>query len=329
MEQTLRYTEIFQKQLIGALANVFMQETYFGDLVQEMTFDDVTFNETAFIVKRPQTKVKLQDYDNSTDLNNGKSRYGAISEHTWKDVEVPYEYLKAVNEAIDKTKINQSENVALTEVAVACARAFVKFLDKQIATKFVAAAKKNVAASVEGIVEAIGYLTDHEIVQENRVLKVCPELENTIVKDATFVHASKGMAMDMNALRVIGTFRGLEVQVVPTHMLGDAKGLIAVKNTAIAGQGIADMQTVQSTQMFGYQVQGVWRGLVHVDETIVESIVTVGKLNGTEGEDAGKSTVPDFDSMTVEQLKAYAVEHSIDLGEATKKADIIAAIKAA
>ena len=34
-------------------------------------------------------------------------------------------------------------------------------------------------------------------------------------------------------------------------------------------------------------------------------------------------------AMKVEELKAYAAENGIELGEATKKADIIAAIKAA
>ncbi len=33
------------------------------------------------------------------------------------------------------------------------------------------------------------------------------------------------------------------------------------------------------------------------------------------------------DEMTVDELKAYAAENNIDLGEATKKADILAAIK--
>lgn len=35
------------------------------------------------------------------------------------------------------------------------------------------------------------------------------------------------------------------------------------------------------------------------------------------------------DKMTVEELKAYASEHSIDLGEATKKDEILAAVQAA
>lgn len=46
----------------------------------------------------------------------------------------------------------------------------------------------------------------------------------------------------------------------------------------------------------------------------------------TEFEEKEKSEDP-FDSMKVEELKAYAAESNIDLGEVTKKADIIAVIK--
>ena len=35
------------------------------------------------------------------------------------------------------------------------------------------------------------------------------------------------------------------------------------------------------------------------------------------------------DKMTVEELKAYAAQHSIDLGEAVKKDEILAAVQAA
>lgn len=37
----------------------------------------------------------------------------------------------------------------------------------------------------------------------------------------------------------------------------------------------------------------------------------------------------DIGGLKVAELKAYASEHGIDLGEATKKADIVAAITAA
>lgn len=44
----------------------------------------------------------------------------------------------------------------------------------------------------------------------------------------------------------------------------------------------------------------------------------------------GEAPVTDpLDKMTVEELKAYAAEKNIDLGDATKKAEIKAVIKAA
>jgi hypothetical protein len=43
----------------------------------------------------------------------------------------------------------------------------------------------------------------------------------------------------------------------------------------------------------------------------------------------GEDVPGSLDGKTVEQLLAYAVENELDLGGATKKADILAAIKAA
>ena len=51
--------------------------------------------------------------------------------------------------------------------------------------------------------------------------------------------------------------------------------------------------------------------------------VAEGNKEGNEQEQV------DFDGMKVAELKAYAEENGIDLGEATKKADILSAIKAA
>ena len=49
-----------------------------------------------------------------------------------------------------------------------------------------------------------------------------------------------------------------------------------------------------------------------------------------EAEEAANEEAADIvaaEEMTVAELKAYAAENNIDLGEATKKADILAAIK--
>lgn len=43
----------------------------------------------------------------------------------------------------------------------------------------------------------------------------------------------------------------------------------------------------------------------------------------------GEADVKPIDKMNVDELKAYAAEHKIDLGEATKKADILKIIQEA
>lgn len=57
----------------------------------------------------------------------------------------------------------------------------------------------------------------------------------------------------------------------------------------------------------------------------VESLVQKGAIVITPPDSTDKS----IDSMKVEELKAYAEEHSIDIKGIERKADIIAAIKAA
>lgn len=56
--------------------------------------------------------------------------------------------------------------------------------------------------------------------------------------------------------------------------------------------------------------------------------LVLGSEWGPEGGTAAKSESPDK-SWKVDELKAYASEKSIDLGAATKKEDILAAISAA
>ena len=44
---------------------------------------------------------------------------------------------------------------------------------------------------------------------------------------------------------------------------------------------------------------------------------------------AGEADAKPLDEMKVEELKVYAAEHNIDLGDAAKKADILKAIQEA
>lgn len=66
------------------------------------------------------------------------------------------------------------------------------------------------------------------------------------------------------------------------------------------------------------------KGIFETDEkAVAEKLKELGHTV-VETEEGKKTNV---DEMTVDELKAYAAENNIDLGEATKKADILAAIK--
>lgn len=69
----------------------------------------------------------------------------------------------------------------------------------------------------------------------------------------------------------------------------------------------------------------------HAGEFIVTRNIETGEqtvepVAATADETSGEAS--GLEGMKVAELKAYADEHGIDLGEATKKADIIAAITA-
>lgn len=59
------------------------------------------------------------------------------------------------------------------------------------------------------------------------------------------------------------------------------------------------------------------------DEAVAE------KLKGMGYEVTGEADAKPIEDMKVDELKAYAAENNIDLGEATKKADILKTIQEA
>lgn len=70
---------------------------------------------------------------------------------------------------------------------------------------------------------------------------------------------------------------------------------------------------------------------IGVHETCVADHRRVGwVVGGTLPDEAAKPAGPaGLEAMTIKELQALAAEKGIDLGDATKKADIIAAVEAA
>lgn len=70
-----------------------------------------------------------------------------------------------------------------------------------------------------------------------------------------------------------------------------------------------------------------WRQIVGIvkDEDVASRVDEVAESDSDGG---GDTTDDGLASLTVAELKAYAAEHEIELGEAKKKVDIIATIEA-
>ena len=79
------------------------------------------------------------------------------------------------------------------------------------------------------------------------------------------------------------------------------------------------------------QVRFLEQGAVvpeQVDQQQIDHLLSVGLIAADDGQpDDGQPAKP-VGEMTVEELKAYAAEHNIDLTGAPKKDDIMAAIQA-
>lgn len=76
---------------------------------------------------------------------------------------------------------------------------------------------------------------------------------------------------------------------------------------------------------------GAWypaHATFEVEDKDVDALVIKGAIVVVppEGSDGGEKSI---DNMKLDELKAYAEEHNIDISGAERKADILAAIKAA
>jgi hypothetical protein len=85
----------------------------------------------------------------------------------------------------------------------------------------------------------------------------------------------------------------------------------------------------KALKSFRYGTQNYRRGQpVEVSEAVAKDLAKRGLIEGSAA--PKKKAEPDgLEAMTVDQLKAHAAEKGFDLGDATKKADIIAAIEKA
>lgn len=85
-------------------------------------------------------------------------------------------------------------------------------------------------------------------------------------------------------------------------------------------EGVPTVALADIRQMPGESAE---QWMARIKKLSEPSTLSPGKLAGAEGDDVA------FQSMTVEELRAFAAEEEIDLGRATRKEDIIRVLKEA
>ena len=99
---------------------------------------------------------------------------------------------------------------------------------------------------------------------------------------------------------------------------------------AAVAEGDAEKALVAAQKACRLLDKAVTKGVIHKNQAANRKSGVMKLANSiAAGAAAAAEAAVDLEKMTVADLKAFATEKAIDLAGATKKADIIAAIKAA
>lgn len=110
--------KLYTEQLKTILPKIFdTQKAFVGFTAPTQVVDGITFTTKAFTVKRNNQKAVINNYDKDKDLNslNGGSRFGKINEIVYQDIDVDYEYDDAINEGLDRAKVNENLDQAVAD----------------------------------------------------------------------------------------------------------------------------------------------------------------------------------------------------------------------
>ena len=109
-----------------------------------------------------------------------------------------------------------------------------------------------------------------------------------------------------------------------------ANGFAIRTNDSVASAG--RMASARDVDELRKALGTITERLAELEKTVTESAIPALAALGARLEELAVSTeteAPDFDGMTIEQLKAYAQEHEIDISGKKSQSDLVAAIQAA
>lgn len=262
----------YQPQFKEMLQAVVESQAYFRDLFVGGTIealDGVEHNKKAFSLKVSDIPVVLGgEYNKNPNVGMGtgtanSSRFGEITEITYTDEDVEYDWEWVYHEGIDRATVNYDFNEAVAERLGLQAEAKVNeftdnhasFISENAAESF-GIGEVNKDSVVKLFNDMRAHFTNKRVKGSLvRTAKVSPEIYNIIVDHPLTTGGKKsGANIDEGT---IYRFKGFEIEEIPEDLLQEGDLVYAyAKGIAKAFTGINTVRTVEATDFDGVHLQG-------------------------------------------------------------------------
>lgn len=279
-------SQLYTDKLLMNLPVIFEAQTSFkGALAPVQVTDGVAQGTKAFTVKRSDTKVVVNKYDTTIDLNSGKSRFGEINEITYGDIDVDYDYQDAFNEAIDKFTVNAEEQTAIAERQALQAEALTIRANTRIGQHLSDSAKKTLSLAdytpenVSKLFDTASKYFKNKLVTGNRYAFVTPDLWNAMVGMIQFKSLT-GAVVDVNNDTLM-KYKGFIISEEPDQYFNEKDvAYFTAEQVVIPFVGIELSRTMEDSNIAGQLLQTAVKGGQFTQEENKEAIVKV-QFGGT------------------------------------------------
>ena len=280
----------YQKQFAQLLQTVFQAQSVFTPTFGNLqVLDGIQNNATAFSVKTNDVPVVVGEYSTDADTAFGSgtsnsNRFGERQEIIYKDTDVPYSFVWALHEGLDRYTVNNDLNAAVADRLNLQAQAKTRLFNIKLGAALVAAATDlgsdlstgdKINAVFEEVVEKY---TNLEIIVPARAY-VTADIYNAII-DYDKVSNVKGSKVNIDENGIL-SFRGITVNKTPSRYMNGKQIIFAPDNIGRAFTGIVTTRTIESEDFDGVALQGAGKGGTFILDDNKAAIFTAGATEAT------------------------------------------------
>lgn len=276
-----RPVNLYEKKFLGALPKMFEKNSAFAVFAQTLQVDAINNNDEAFTVKVKSNKITLGNYNNEADIYADSGRMPNAQEQTYRNVDVPFTYHKAINAMIDRSTVNNELSRATAENAAEFGELYMEFYDAEIAKELVAKAGKTIEVALtkdavkDAIEEARITLANNRVTKSGRHIVCTPEFLGIVAELDTTV-ASKNAQVDMTSAEMVTKNKGFTFHEAPTEDFPSGVYAIAsVEKVTNPFTGLTFMRTIESETFDGKLFQQGAKGGIFTADDNAKAIIII------------------------------------------------------